>query len=146
MLAKDIMEPKVITLKEDTPVRDIAKLVERMTEMNWNIKKKLVAAALAGSVLFGAGVGADHAYAAQADRESIAQVALLQSLAQGYFGGTVTVSGRKPRLWWKISNGAAIGGSSSDTTAWGRTPRWTIRSSWRIPTIPPTISRTDIAR
>ena len=30
------------------------------------------------------------AYAAQSDRESIAQVALLQSLSQGYFGGTVT--------------------------------------------------------
>lgn len=32
-----------------------------------------------------------EALAEQPDRESIAQVALLQSLAQGYFGGTVTV-------------------------------------------------------
>ena len=54
--------------------------------MNWNIKKKLIAASLAGVVTF----GASCAYAATADRESIAQIALLQSLAQGYFGGTVT--------------------------------------------------------
>ena len=57
--------------------------------MNWNIKKKLAAAVLAGVVATGAGVGA-HAFAAEADRESIAQIALLQSLAQGYFGGTIT--------------------------------------------------------
>ena len=54
------------------------------------IKKKLIAATLAGAVTIGAGIGAFPAYAAQADRESIAQVALLQSLAQGYFGGTIT--------------------------------------------------------
>ena len=54
------------------------------------IKKKLIAASLAGAVTIGAGIGAFPAYAAQADRESIAQVALLQSLAQGYFGGTIT--------------------------------------------------------
>ena len=57
--------------------------------MNWNIKRKLAAAVLAGLVATGAGVGS-CAFAAEADRESIAQIALLQSLAQGYFGGTVT--------------------------------------------------------
>ena len=36
--------------------------------------------------------GLTEAYAEQADRESIAQVALLQSLAQGYFGGTITAA------------------------------------------------------
>ena len=58
--------------------------------MNGNIKKKLAAAVLAGVVATGAGIGASHAFAAEADRESIAQIALLQSLAQGYFGGTIT--------------------------------------------------------
>ena len=81
---------------------------ERMTEMKFNIKKKLIAASLVGAMIMSVGIGASHAYAS-ADRESIAQVALLQSLAQGYFGGTVTVSGRKPRLWWKMSNGADTG-------------------------------------
>ena len=58
--------------------------------MKFDIKRKLIAASLAGAVTIGMGMGASQAYAAQADRESIAQVALLQSLAQGYFGGTVT--------------------------------------------------------
>ena len=58
--------------------------------MKFEIKKKLIAASLAGAVTLGAGIGASHGYAAPADRECIAQVALLQSLAQGYFGGTVT--------------------------------------------------------
>ncbi|MBR1759750.1 MAG: acetolactate decarboxylase [Schwartzia sp.] len=58
--------------------------------MNGNIKKKLVAAVLAGVVATGTGVGASRAFASEADRESIAQIALLQSLAQGYFGGTIT--------------------------------------------------------
>ena len=58
--------------------------------MKFDSKKKLMAAVLAGTVAIGAGMGASSAYAARADRESIAQVALLQSLAQGYFGGTVT--------------------------------------------------------
>ena len=59
--------------------------------MKFGIKNKLIAASIAGIVALGAGLGASHGYAAQADRESIAQIALLQSLAQGYFGGTVTV-------------------------------------------------------
>ena len=50
-----------------------------------NLKKKCAAALLAGLV------ACSSAYAATADRENLAQVALLQSLAQGYFGGTVTV-------------------------------------------------------
>ena len=54
--------------------------------MKFNCKKKLVTAALAGILT----IGSSQAYAAQADRESIVQVALLQSLAQGYFGGTIT--------------------------------------------------------
>lgn len=58
--------------------------------MKFDLKKKLMAAVLAGTVAIGAEMGASSAYAAPADRESIAQVALLQSLAQGYFGGTVT--------------------------------------------------------
>lgn len=58
--------------------------------MKLNIKKKLIAASLAGMAAFGAGAYASHANAAKADRECIAQVALLQSLAQGYFGGTIT--------------------------------------------------------
>ena len=57
--------------------------------MKLSIKRKLVAASLAATVTLGVGIGTDSAYAA-ADRESIAQVALLQSLAQGYFGGTIT--------------------------------------------------------
>lgn len=57
--------------------------------MKFNIKKKLIAASLVGAMIMSVGIGASHAYAS-ADRESIAQVALLQSLAQGYFGGTVT--------------------------------------------------------
>ena len=47
--------------------------------------KHCIATLLAGLLIGSTG------YAASADRESIAQVALLQSLAQGYFGGTVTV-------------------------------------------------------
>ncbi len=58
--------------------------------MEFDVKKKIVATVLAGVVTVGTGIGTSPAYAAQADRESIAQVALLQSLAQGYFGGTVT--------------------------------------------------------
>ena len=58
--------------------------------MKFDIKKKMIAAALASAVTIGAGIGVSPAYAAQSDRESIAQVALLQSLSQGYFGGTVT--------------------------------------------------------
>ena len=59
--------------------------------MKGTIKKKLIAASLAGVMAFGAGLASTEVYAAQADRESLAQVALLQSLAQGYFGGTMTV-------------------------------------------------------
>ena len=59
--------------------------------MKYDIKKKIMAVSLAGSVALGAGICLPHAGAAPAaDRESIAQVALLQSLAQGYFGGTIT--------------------------------------------------------
>ena len=58
--------------------------------MKIEIKKKLMAASLAGALTLCAGIGAPHGHAAQADRECIAQIALLQSLAQGYFGGTVT--------------------------------------------------------
>lgn len=69
--------------------------------MTFGIKNKLIAASLAGIVSMWAGIGASYGYAAHAgaksahsyasaDRESIAQIALLQSLAQGYFGGTVT--------------------------------------------------------
>lgn len=47
--------------------------------------KKFIATLFAGLLMGGAG------YAAPADRENLSQVALLQSLAQGYFGGTVTV-------------------------------------------------------
>ena len=50
------------------------------------VKSKKFAAALLAGLLIGS-----TGYAASADRESIAQIALLQSLAQGYFGGTVTV-------------------------------------------------------
>lgn len=53
--------------------------------------KKILASVLAGLLLGSTG------YAAAADRESLAQVALLQSLAQGYFGGTVT-SGQLRKL------------------------------------------------
>ena len=58
--------------------------------MNLKNKKKLIAASLAGLLAVGVGASAPEAHAAPADRESIAQVALLQSLAQGYFGGTMT--------------------------------------------------------
>ena len=58
--------------------------------MNMQMRKKVLAAALAGFLSLGAGMGAVQGKAAPADRESIAQVALLQSLAQGYFGGTMT--------------------------------------------------------
>lgn len=58
--------------------------------MNMQMKKKVLAAALAGVVSLGAGTVAVQAKGAPADRECVAQVALLQSLAQGYFGGTVT--------------------------------------------------------
>ncbi|MBR1494330.1 MAG: acetolactate decarboxylase [Acidaminococcaceae bacterium] len=51
-----------------------------------NLKKKCTAAILTGLLACSA-----LGYAAPADRETIQQVALLQSLAQGYFGGTVTV-------------------------------------------------------
>lgn len=50
-----------------------------------NLKRKCAAALMAGLMVCGT------AYAETADRETIQQVALLQSLAQGYFGGTVTV-------------------------------------------------------
>ena len=50
-----------------------------------SFKRKFAVALLAGLLACGA------AHAATADRETIQQVALLQSLAQGYFGGTVTV-------------------------------------------------------
>ena len=55
--------------------------------MQKNFKKKLALALIAG--LLTSSVG----YASQsvAERESLNQVALLQSLAQGYFGGTVKV-------------------------------------------------------
>ena len=49
------------------------------------LKKKCAAALLAGLL------ACSTVQAASADRETIQQVALLQSLAQGYFGGTVTV-------------------------------------------------------
>ena len=52
-----------------------------------NIKKKLALALVAG--LLTGSVG--YASPALVERESLNQVALLQSLAQGYFGGTVTV-------------------------------------------------------
>ena len=56
--------------------------------MNKNMKKKIAASVLAGLLAVGAEFGVSSA--AEAERESIAQVALLQSLAQGYFGGTMT--------------------------------------------------------
>ena len=55
--------------------------------MQKNFKKKLALALIAG--LLTGSVG--YASQAVAERESLNQVALLQSLAQGYFGGTVTV-------------------------------------------------------
>ncbi|MCR5559102.1 MAG: acetolactate decarboxylase [Schwartzia sp.] len=55
--------------------------------MKTNLKKKL-ALALAAGLLVGSG---GYASPALAERESLNQIALLQSLAQGYFGGTVTV-------------------------------------------------------
>ena len=50
------------------------------------LKKKCLCLSLAAGLAFGA-----VCFAAPADRETIQQVALLQSLAQGYLGGTVTV-------------------------------------------------------
>ena len=55
--------------------------------MKTNLKKKLALAVAAG--LLTGSVG--YASPALVERESLNQVALLQSLAQGYFGGTVTV-------------------------------------------------------
>ncbi len=49
------------------------------------MKKKIVASVLAGMMMCCTG------YAASADRECLSQVALLQSLAQGYLGGNFTV-------------------------------------------------------
>ena len=49
------------------------------------MKKKILSLLLSGLMTFSV------ASAASADRENIAQVALLQSLAQGYFDGTITV-------------------------------------------------------
>ena len=59
-------------------------------KMKFGMKKKIMAASLAGALTLCAGIDAPYGHAAQADRECVAQVALLQSLAQGYFGGTVT--------------------------------------------------------
>ena len=58
--------------------------------MKGSIKRKVMAASIAGLMALGAGLGVSESAAAPADRESIAQIALLQSLAQGYFGGTIT--------------------------------------------------------
>ena len=58
--------------------------------MNLNLKNKLITASLAGILTFGTGIISSDVYAAKVDRENIAQIALLQSLAQGYFGGTIT--------------------------------------------------------
>lgn len=58
-----------------------------MMIMKTNLKKKIALAMIAG--LLTGSVG--YASSAVAERESLNQVALLQSLAQGYFGGTVTV-------------------------------------------------------
>ena len=71
-------------------ILDAIKNFQRVIKMKRSIKKKLLAVFLAGAVALGAGGGISHGYAAPADREVIAQVALLQSLAQGYFGGTIT--------------------------------------------------------
>ena len=49
--------------------------------------RKMVAAILATLMISSVG----YATPAVTERESLNQVALLQSLAQGYFGGTVTV-------------------------------------------------------
>ncbi len=54
--------------------------------MKFGEKSKFFVSLIAGIL----SIGLTDAYAEEADRESIAQVALLQSLAQGYFGGTVT--------------------------------------------------------
>jgi len=51
-----------------------------------SLKKKCLGLGLAAGLTFGAVCSA-----ASADRETVQQVALLQSLAQGYLGGTVTV-------------------------------------------------------
>ena len=55
--------------------------------MRINLKRKIALAVMAG--LLAGSVG--YASPAVAERESLNQVALLQSLAQGYFGGTVKV-------------------------------------------------------
>ena len=52
-----------------------------------NLKKKIALALLAGIISGSVG----YASPAVIERDAISQVALLQSLAQGYFGGTVTV-------------------------------------------------------
>ena len=57
--------------------------------MNAKRQKKLMTVFLAGAMTLGAGISA-QAEAAPAERETVTQVALLQSLAQGYFGGTIT--------------------------------------------------------
>ncbi|MBR2214401.1 MAG: acetolactate decarboxylase [Selenomonadaceae bacterium] len=58
--------------------------------MNLKLKRKLLAASLAGIITCGSGLASAEVSAPPADRETIAQIALLQSLAQGYFGGTIT--------------------------------------------------------
>ena len=52
-----------------------------------NGKGTVIAAVLAGLLT----IGSTSAYADEENQENLTQVALLQSLAQGYFGGTVTV-------------------------------------------------------
>ena len=59
------------------------------SQMKLSVKKQLVAASLAGMLALGVGV-ASPAYAGEQDKESVYQIALLQSLAQGYFGGTIS--------------------------------------------------------
>ena len=61
--------------------------MERKVFMKTGIKKKLALAMMAGLMVGSVG----YASPAVAERESLNQVALLQSLAQGYFGGTVKV-------------------------------------------------------
>lgn len=71
----------------DTLFNDI--LIEKnfnlQTEERPTMKKTILAATVAGLVAVGT-----FCCAAPVERESIGQVALLQSLAQGYFGGTIT--------------------------------------------------------
>lgn len=59
--------------------------------MNFNVKKKLIAAFIVGAMTFGAVIGAFHTPANAADKDGLVQIALLQSLAQGYFRGTINV-------------------------------------------------------